>query len=214
MKGELASIASRFDSISLRAYVRSKLKRDPVYEATWRLLEHSALPVLDIGCGIGLLPMFLRERGFRGEMIGLDTDSEKISIARKVTELDASTTFRTQDAAEGFADFQGSLTMLDVLHYLTTEDQRILLDRAAQSVASGGMAIIRDCPRDNTWRYRATYLEELFAVKVGWLKVPRLNFPTLQQLIHPFASRGFASEVRPLWGKTPFNNHLFVFRRP
>ena len=47
----------------------------------------------------------------------------------------------------------------------------------------------------------------------GWLRVPRLNFPSVEQIVAPFHARGFEVSVAPMWGRTPLNNYLFVFRR-
>lgn len=215
MSGEIDFIASRFDSVWLRSYVRAKLKSDPVYEAVWKLVEGSSQPILDVGCGIGLLPMFLRGRGYQGVLVGIDTDVEKINLARAVAAGNsASTTFEVKDARQGCGGFTGSVALLDVLHYLPSEDQRSLLRNCANAVAPGGMVIIRDCPRDGSWRYRATYLEEWFAKTIGWLRVPMLNFPTRQEITQVFEPAEFSAHIAPLWGNTPFNNHLFVFRRP
>ena len=62
-----------------------------------------------------------------------------------------------------------------------------------------------------TWRYRATYAQETFARGVRWLKAKRLNFPRRETIVGAFS--GFESEIFPLWGRTPFNNYLFVFKR-
>jgi hypothetical protein len=97
--------------------------------------------------------------------------------------------------------------MLDVLHYLDDDGQRALLAEASKAK----MVIIRDAVRDGTWRYRATYAQETFARAVRWLQADRLNFPRRETIVDAF--HGFESEVVPLWGRTPFNNYLFVFRR-
>ena len=78
---------------------------------------------------------------------------------------------------------------------------------------SSGLAIIRDAVRDTTMRYRLTVAEETFARAVGWLRVPRLDFPTVEEIVAPFHAAGFETSVAPLWGRTPLNNYLFVFSR-
>jgi hypothetical protein len=73
--------------------------------------------------------------------------------------------------------------------------------------------IIRDAIRDGSARYWATFAAESFARLSRWLKAERLNFPTREAIRRPFRERGFEEHVVPLWGRTPFNNYLFVFRR-
>ena len=90
------------------------------------------------------------------------------------------------------------------------ERQRVL----AQVIErSSGLAIIRDAVRDRTMRYRLTVAQETFARAVGWLRVPRLDFPTVEEIVAPFHAAGFEVSVAPLWGRTPLNNYLFVFSR-
>lgn len=204
-------IAARYRSRFLRSYVAIKVAADPVYEAVYARLAASPLPLLDLGCGAGVLPLYLRERGYRGEIVGVDYDERKISAARLAC-LDGSIRFECGDIRKGF-DVRGNVALLDLLHYLSDEDQQLLLAHAAGSVAEGGMVLIRESPRDASWRYRATYAEESFATAIHWLKAARLNFPTREAILRPFIEQRFAIEVTPMWGRTPFNNHLFVLTK-
>ena len=204
-------VAALFDSRFLRGYARSKLARDPVYAAVAARLPE--LPLLDLGCGVGLLALSLRQRGFRAPILGIDHDARKIDAARKAcgTDTPVCASFEYADVRNPI-DFHGSVALLDVLHYFSDDDQQRILRNAAASVAPGGVAIIRDAIRDGSWRYRATYIEETFARTIGWLKGERLNFPTRESITAAFS--GFDAEVVPMWGRSPFNNYLFVFRSP
>ena len=112
--------------------------------------------------------------------------------------------------------FQPSLATLrlfDVLHYLPLAEQAVLLSQLAQCVASGGLLAIRDCPRDNSARFWMTYLAEKFAQTVSWNLNTSIHFPSHERLAEAFNENEFERESRPLWGRLPFNNYLFVFRR-
>lgn len=202
----MTDVAALFESRFLRGYARSKLARDPVYAAVAARLPN--LPLLDLGCGVGLLALSLRQRGFLAPVTGIDHDARKIDAARKAAPF---AEFRHADVRDAI-DFRGSVAMLDVLHYFGDDDQQRILRNAAASVAPGGVAIIRDAINDGSWRYRATYVEETFARAVGWLKGERLNFPARDSIAGAFP--GFESEIVPMWGRSPFNNYLFVFRAP
>ena len=197
-------VAALFDSRFLRGYARSKLARDPVYAAVASRLPE--LPLLDLGCGLGLLALSLRRRGFRSPVTGIDHDAKKIDAARKAAE--GAIDFRRGDVRDA-VDFQGSVALLDVLHYFSDEDQSRILRNARSCVAPGGVVIIRDAIRDGSWRYRTTYVAETFARAIGWLRGERLNFPARDAIVSAFD--GFDCEVVPMWGGTPFNNYLFVF---
>jgi SAM-dependent methyltransferase len=207
------SIARHYPSRFLKGYVRLKLAADPLYPAVAARLERSSLPLLDVGCGAGLLSFYLRESGFLPPIDGVDHDERKIAAARVVARRGYSgLTFRHADALVPVA-FSGNVTLLDVLHYFPARDQQRLLRNVIDATAPGGTVIIRECLREPTWRYRATYLEESLAIAIRWLKGGVLNFPTRDEIVAPFDAAGFRSEVTPLWGATPYNNYLLVFRR-
>src|SRR3979490_1793111 len=71
-------VAALFPQLWLRRYVTSKLRRDPIYPAACELFRGSDDPILDIGCGLGLLAFYLRERGCQQPILGLDLDARKI----------------------------------------------------------------------------------------------------------------------------------------
>jgi SAM-dependent methyltransferase len=201
-------LASRYPAGFLRSYVRVKIATDPVYNAVFECLRHSSLPVLDIGCGVGLLALYLRERGFTPPIVGIDHDRRKVEIARRVADNDESLSFDVGDARTPF-DFRGNVVLLDVLHYFTDEDQQAILRNAA---AAGATVLVREAVRDGSLRYRFTYAQETLARVGGWLKAERLNFPTRETIERSFDG-AFREEVQPMSGRMPFNNYLFVFRR-
>lgn len=201
-------VAARYPTRFLRSYVRSKLTRDPLYEAVLSHVRDSAEPLLDVGCGVGVLELFLRARGAAMPIVALDSDAKKIAIARALAA--EGVTFDVGSAL-ALPPFRGTVVILDLLHYLTRGEQQAVLRQALER--SSGLVIVRDAVRDKTMRYRLTVAEETFARAVRWLRVPRLNFPTVEQLVAPFHAAGFEVSVAPLWGRTPLNNYLFVFSR-
>ena len=211
-------IAERYRSRTLKSYAICKLLTDPVYDAVAARLLPSSLPLLDIGCGIGLCPFYLRERGYTAPIVGVDIDEPKVRAGQARAALDyPGVELRVQrgDDPSLFAGLPpGHVTMLDVLHYFDPAAQREILTRIAGAVAPGGWAILRVTPRGDGWRFRFTRWEERFTQVVRWMTAPPQHFPTTEEVCGPFRERGFTEEVLPLWGRTPFNSHLFAFRRP
>jgi SAM-dependent methyltransferase len=201
-------IAARYPTRLLRSYARVKIATDPAYDAVFDLLRDASEPLLDIGCGVGLMAFYLRERGMRMPIVGIDHDRRKIEIARRVADGDQSVSFDLADARTP-VQFRGNVVLLDVLHYFDDADQSVILRNAA---SAGGMIIIRDGIRDGSLRYRLTYAQETLARVGGWLKAEQLHFPT-RESIETSLNGEFREEVRPMFGRTPFNNYLFVFRR-
>ncbi|MEY2489022.1 MAG: hypothetical protein QOC70_964 [Verrucomicrobiota bacterium] len=208
-----ARVAAQFPQRWLRGYVRSKLRRDPIYPTAYELFRGLDEPILDIGCGLGLLAFYLRERGCRQPILGLDVDARKIrqgtSIASHYEDVDLG----HQDIQEPIAPFSGNIALFDVLHYLSLAQQTSLLSRLARRVAPGGLLVIRDCPRDNSPRFWITCVAEKFAQAVSWNLNTSLHFPSRERIAEAFNENEFERESRPLWGKLPFNNQIFIFRR-
>ena len=207
-------VAALFSARWLQHYVRSKLRSDPVFPAAFELLKDSAAPILDVGCGVGLLGFYLRERGWKSQVIGLDTDARKIRQGTAAAnERYPDLEFIERDVRQALPPFRGNVALLDVLHYLAPTDQRNLLDELAGRVAPGGLLLVRDAPREPSARFWMTYAGEVFAQTISWNIGTPLHFPSRELINAAFGATHFTREERPAWGGTPFNNRLFIFRR-
>lgn len=203
--------SARFD----RHYAASKLASDPVYEAVAEAMQGTGLPLLDIGCGLGLLAFFLRARGFGFEIRSIDFDARKIDEARRVARKVGARglSFECVDAAAGLPAHGGNVTVLDVLLYLPEEARRKLLRDAAAAVAPGGCLVIRTGLKADNWRFRATVWADRFARAVRWMRCAPVSYPDREELESVLGEAGLTGTITPLWGRTPFHNHLLVFRR-
>ena len=206
-------VAALFGARWLRHYVGSKLRSDPVFAAAFHLLKDSSEPLLDVGCGVGLLAFYLRERGVEVPVIGVDTDARKIRQGVAVAGKYRGIEFIKHDVRKALPAFRGNVAVLDVVHYLAPADQRALLEELAARVAPGGLLLLRDAPREPTARFWMTYAGEVFAQTISWNIGAPLHFPTRGSIDAAFAPEEFTREEQPAWGGTPFNNRLFVFRR-
>jgi 2-polyprenyl-3-methyl-5-hydroxy-6-metoxy-1,4-benzoquinol methylase len=205
-------IARHYSGPWLRCYARGKLWRDPVFAAAFDLVKDSPLPVLDVGCGVGLFEFYLRERGFIQPLFGVDFDAGKIARAQRIAgRAYCDITFTVGDVL-ATGDFRGHVVLFDVLHYLSAERQAALLEHLAGHVAPGALCLIRATPREANWRFRVTQLQEFFLRACLWMKSGAVHYPAVEEIVAPFRARGFACEVKPLWGYTPFNSHIFIFR--
>lgn len=208
-------IASHFPTrFFYHHYAKWKLQRDPLYAAVFTTLQNQTpLPTLDIGCGIGLLAFYLRERGLSSPIHGIDFDIQKIRVARFVANAyTPSPEFHYGDANQFWPDCQGNVCVLDVLQYLDAEKQRALLEKAVAHVAGVGVLIIRSCIHEDNWRYHFTSLTDRLMNLIRLMKTPPLTYPTRDQLEHIMSSHGMRlRDYTPLYERTPFNNYLLVF---
>lgn len=198
-----------------RCYTIVKLRSDPVYAAVAQELAGSSLPVLDIGCGIGLLAFYLREAGFTPAIAGFDYDPLKIACAQSMVARSdyRGLSFMTGDARKGLPECSGHVVILDILQFFTRDEQAALLDAAASRVAQGGRLIIRTCLRDASSRYRITVAGDWLAKLTFWMKDSPVCYPDREFFESVLGAAGLQVRVVPLWGGTPFNNHLIVAER-
>ncbi|MBW3670755.1 MAG: class I SAM-dependent methyltransferase [Acidobacteria bacterium] len=205
-------VSCRYGSDFLARYVYWKIRLDPVYEEVGRILKGSDLPLLDLGCGAGLLAFYLRESGYEAAVTGFDLDEKKIARAREVAQGYEKVGFETK-LVDTVDDIPGHVTLLDVVHYLEDHAQTALLRSVANRVRPGATVVLRETLADGSWRARVTWLEEAFARATGWMRTTTINFPKLESIDHCFPEVDFTREATPLWGRTPFNSYLLTYVR-
>ena len=209
-------IAKRFPRWFHRDYVYCKLRTDPIYRVVSESLTAAGdLPLLDLGCGTGVLAFYLREHGFRGPIHGIDLVQPKIDVARKIADdFGPGIVFDCMDFRNVREAVKGHVTILDVLLFVPEETQREILARAASFIDSeGGVFIIRSGIGDGSWRHKATHAMDVVAHALRWMPVLPEKYPSreiFQEVLEPL---GFEVEFRPLWGRMPFNNHVVIARR-
>jgi SAM-dependent methyltransferase len=201
----------RFDS----HYVASKLRTDPVYAALEREIRESELPLLDLGCGLGLVAFCLRSANLNVPISGIDYDQRKIAMAHRAAKNsgDRGLSFGFHDLRTGVPDHCGNVCILDILQYFDPNEQQRILNDACARVAPGGKLVIRSGLRDDSLRFRFTQLGDLLAKVTFWMKSAPTHFPKADDLRRCLSPHGLV-RIAPLWGNTPFNNHLIVLEKP
>ena len=76
------------------------------------------------------------------------------------------------------------------------------------------MLIIRNCLEDRSWRFKITRFVDAIAHWTRWMKADATAYPTERRIRTVLELEGLEGGARPLWGRTPFNNWLLVYRRP
>ncbi len=199
-----------------RYYAGAKLGSDPLYPAVADALQGCDAPLLDIGCGIGLLLQVLRDRGHGMPYLGIDFDARKIAVARGAAERSSlrDAAFEQRDATQGLPIHAGSVTLLDVLQFLPDDAARaMLLDAAIARVAPGARLVLRTGIDDGHGRSQVTRGVDNLSSLWGWMRTGASSYPTLGWLRARFAAAGMDCSDGPLHGRTPFNNWLFIATR-
>ncbi len=194
-------------------YVRSKLANDPVAGAILDLAGDRGLgEVTDVGCGRGQLALVLLEAGRAERVAGFDWDEAKVKEATRAAS-DLPARFCAGDFASADATIEACDTALlvDVLHYLTSDEQDALLARVAE--AARARVIVRDLDPDRGWRSTVTRVQEAVTTFVRFNRGARVHVRPIAAMTTVLGACGFDAEVTPCWAGTPFANVLLVATR-
>ncbi len=215
LEGAIERVAARYarGRRATYGYVRGKLGSDPVAARIAEMVDLGE--VLDVGCGRGQLAVLLLEAKKVTRVRGVDWDAKKVGDAAQAASGLAAT-FERGDAREALAA-QGAeksvdtVLFVDVLHYLTDEEQDVLVARAGE--AARRRVIIRELDPDRGWRSAVTRMQERVTTSLGYNRGARVNVRPIDRLTAPLRARGFEVQVEPCWGAMPFANVLVVAER-
>jgi len=160
-------------------YVRSKLGRDPLYPGVCDALRGITAPLLDLGCGLGLLAHALRADGNRVAYRGVDNDAGKIARGRRAAAragLEA-VALDAVDLARGAPAHRGSVAILDVLQFIAPDAQARTLDAAIAMLVPGAVLVIRTGLEDGGHRARVTTAVDVFPRVLGWMNAAPRSHP-------------------------------------
>ena len=196
-------------------YTLSKLRSDPLYPGVLDALRGTRAPVLDMGCGLGLLAHALRRDGQHLPYHGVDNDAAKVDRGRDVAARSGlgATCFERMDLATTLPEHRGSVAILDVLQYLPAAAQAHLLQRAAAMLDDDSRLVMRMALADHTRRGRISRLGDRAAHLIGWMQFRPRHYPDADSLQAQLQHAGLSVRITPLYGRTPFNNWLVVAQR-
>jgi hypothetical protein len=206
-------VASRYAAGRRSAfhYARGKMMGDPVVRRIWKLAAKEPLgEVSDIGSGRGQLGILLLESGAATRVAGFDWDEAKVKDAARAAE-GLSASFEDGDLRSHEIAPCDTALLVDVLHYLTDDEQDALLVRAAR--AAKRTVLIRDLDPDRGWRSAMTRAQEAVTTSLRYNRGARVRVRPIACIERVLEAEGFEVRVEPCWGATPFANVLVVGRR-
>ena len=196
-------------------YTRAKLRSDPLYPGVIGALRGCDAPLLDLGCGMGLLAHALRHAGLGMPYRGVDIDAPKIAQAQRAARNAGlrDVAFEPMDLSARMPAHHGSVAILDVLQFVSPGAQASILDAAVAMLSPGARLVIRTGLDDGSARARTTRRIDRLSRALGWMNAGPQAYPEPDALRARFAAAGLSSSFAPLYGRTPFNNWLVVASR-
>jgi uncharacterized protein (DUF2062 family)/2-polyprenyl-3-methyl-5-hydroxy-6-metoxy-1,4-benzoquinol methylase len=193
-----------------RWYAWSKLRMDPLYRLVHRGVGRGVSCAVDLGTGIGLLPVLLAVSGRAERVIGVDWDHQKVATGEAAARDLAEVELVVGDIRQQVIPAADLIVLADVLHYWPVDEQRELLRRAAAALRTGGRLVVRET--DRAPRSRATRTLEAIAVRSGWNRAPGLVYRTASELRSDLEAAGLSCHLEQassachhgnvlIWGK-------------
>src|SRR5450631_798973 len=126
-----------------RSYAYWKLRLDPVYHLVLAELPAEG-ELVDLGAGIGLLPLLLGLTRPSLRVIGVEWDARKVSAARGMLKGLVSVSVEEADVRQDALGTPSAITLLDILHYSPVSEARRWLRTCAEALPAAGVLLIRE----------------------------------------------------------------------
>lgn len=213
-------------------WARGKLGRDPLFAA---LLEQGLLQgrkrVLDLGCGRGLLAAwFLAAEQLAGsgnwpaacsvptglEFRGMDLQASACAAGNRALQPQHGLRVQLQvgDLCQTALRGSDTITIFDVLHYLSLAQQEQLLDRIRSALGPGGLLLLRVGNARGGWRFRfSRWVDRCVGLAQG-LPIRSLCCRNPGEWTGALEKRGFVVQAQSMSKGTPFANVLITARLP
>lgn len=149
-----------------RAHLVGRLLSAP-WDRVVAAVEEGSGPLLDVGCGPGLLAYLLGRRGFPDPYLGVDPDPRKVERARAWLGDAAGRTFRAAVVEEVAERGFGRAAVVDVLYLVPRPARAGLVAAASSRLAPGGRLVVLTSGGGPAWKRAVDRLQERAAVLLG-----------------------------------------------
>jgi uncharacterized protein (DUF2062 family)/trans-aconitate methyltransferase len=198
-----------------RSFVRWKLRLDRIFGLLAELLAAEDLgagTVVDLGCGYGMALSLAAFGGGSRRLVGCDLDAHRIAVAREA--------LCTLNAELSVADVRGVelppaglILILDVLQYLSADEQLTLLKRCCSALVPNGVLVFRVHDRERgLWSVITLAFDRLvFAwgrVGVRPVTLPAARYESVLK------NAGMQVQERRFRNRLPLAHILFIARKP
>lgn len=194
----------------LRLRVRARLAWDPALPILRREIARIQKPVVDIGCGIGLLGISMRAAGIPLRYRGTDIAPKKVNKAKDAVRYYGfeDIGFDVVDALSTQIPPAATVCMVDSLHNLDQPTQSSMLSKLADAAESGSLVLIRTRLAGTGWW---SSLRIRHRISTGMARILRRaagHLPTVDEIFVCFEERGLQAEITTLRSRGPYAGHL------
>jgi len=201
----------RYDGLHPRFkwYARMKYVMDPCYRAIAPLVPAGAFAV-DLGSGLGMLPVLLGVLGDGRRALGIEWDRKKVDCGVHAARGLPDIRVVEGDARSAELPPCDVITLVDMLHYWDAEAQRAILSRCRAALRPGGRLLVREGDPSRRGGARFTRAVEAIVTKLGWNRGPAVRFRPVAELRADLEALGFRVRIDEVAARTHPGNVLLV----
>ena len=176
--------------------------------------------VLEVGCGHGVLSLYLALEKPGRRVTGVDIDMDKISAAGRAAgglhTGEAAVRFETVDPGYRPAGEWDAIVIADVLYLLPEAEQRALLGAAASALRPRGRLVVKEVGTTPQWKARWNRFQETLAT--GFFSITDstgdgLSFVDPEQMQGWLADDGLDVTGRAIDHGYPWPHYIIVATR-
>ncbi len=122
--------------------------------------------IVDIGCGYGIFTNYLAVKTKNRNVIGIDNDQKRISVANEIYGHLSNINFICSNIFSTQLPKANAITAIDVLHHIPSEDLQNKLIMSCYSVLNnGGKLILKDLDTKPRWKYLFNLVHDYLMTK-------------------------------------------------
>ena len=207
-----ASILYHTAPPQFRWYAWFKYRLDPCYFSVASQIPPNSLTV-DLGTGLGMLPVVLALLGESRQVLGIEWDEKKAKVAQQVSGALDGVCIQEGNALTCDIPSCDVITLVDMLHYYSPAIQDALLARCVHALNPGGRLLVREADRTRSGFARWTRWVEGQSTRLGWNKGPSVFFRAPASLHECLTSLGCDVHFEPVAGPLHPGNILIIAQK-
>jgi len=122
--------------------------------------------VVDIGCGYGIFANYLALQSTNRNVVGIDLNEKRISLANKIYSNLPNLNFICGDITNIQIPSTDVITVIDVLHHIPTADLQVkFLNSCYAALSNGGKLIVKDVDTRPMWKYLFNFIHDFLMTR-------------------------------------------------
>ena len=171
--------------------------------------------VLELGCGHGLLSLYLALTSEQRRVVGSDVDERKIEVATRAAATVANCAFELTPPGDVPGGPWAAIVIVDVLYLLPVETQRWLIRACLDRLGPDGVLVVKEMGRSPGWKASWNTFQETLSVRLLGITAGEGGFCFLspEELAAAMGSTGMSVRHRSLHRGYPHPHYLLVASR-